>query len=78
MFCNVMDDQLEAFMFGKLITYPKLILSNNQPLFPNDNTENIPKNQQLTPNDFYKIQNTTKSKQLYIHLNIPSISNYKL
>ena len=23
----------------------------------------------MTPNDFYEIQNTTKSKQLYIHLN---------
>ena len=40
-----MDYQLEAFMFGKLIAYPKVILSNNQPLFPNYNTENIPKNQ---------------------------------
>ena len=61
-------------MLGKLITSPKLIQSNNQLLFPNDDTENIPKNQYLTPNDFYEIQNTTKSKQLYIHLNISSIS----
>ena len=32
------------------------------------------KSQYLTPNNFYEIQNTTKSKQLYIHLNISSIS----
>ena len=31
-------------------------------------------NQYLTPNNIYEIQNTTKSKQLYIHLNISSIS----
>ena len=43
-FHNLTDHQLKAFMFGKLITSPKLILSNNQLLFPNDNTENIPKN----------------------------------
>ena len=73
-FNNLTDHQLEAFMLGKLITSPKLIQSNNQLLFPNDDTENIPKNQYLTPNDFYEIQNKTKSKQLYIHLNISSIS----
>ena len=37
--------QLEVFMLGQLITAPKLIQSNNQQLFPNDDTENIPKNQ---------------------------------
>ena len=73
-FSNLTAHQLEAFMLGKLITSPKLMQSNNHLLFPNDDTENIPKNQYLTPNDFYKIQNTTKSKQLYIHLNISSIS----
>ena len=31
-------------------------------------------NQYLTPNNINEIQNTTKSKQLYIHLNISSIS----
>ena len=61
-------------MLGKLITSPKLIKSNNQLLFPNDDTENIPKNQYLTPNDFYEIPNTIKSKQLCIHFNISSIS----
>ena len=73
-FSNLTDHQLETFMLGKLITSPKLIQSNNQLLFPNDDTENIPKNQYLTPNNFYEIQNKTKSKQLYIHLNISSIS----
>ena len=61
-------------MLGKLITSPKLIKSNNQLLFPNDDTENIPKNQYLTPNSFYEIQNKTKNKQLYMNLNISSIS----
>ena len=61
-------------MLGKLKTSPKHILLNNQLLFPNDDTENIPKDQYLTANDFYEIQNTTKSKQFYIHLNISSIS----
>ena len=67
---NITNCQLEAFILGKLITSPKLILSNNQLLFPNNYTENILKNQYLTPNDFYKIQNTRKSKQLSIYLNI--------
>ena len=31
-------------------------------------------NQYLTPNNISEIQNATKSKQLYIHLNISSIS----
>ena len=62
LFSNLTDHQLEAFMLGKLITSPKLIQSNNQLLFPNDDTENILKNQYLTPNDFYEIQNTTKNK----------------
>ena len=62
-------------MLGKLITSTKLILSNNQILFPNDDTENIRKNQYLTPNDFYEIQNTTKSKrQLCKDINISAIS----
>ena len=74
LFSNLISHQLEAFMLGKLITFPKLIQSDNQLVFPNDDTENIPKNQYLTPNDFYEIQNTTKSKQVYIHLNISSIS----
>ena len=66
--------QLEAFMPGKLINSPRLIQSNNQLLFPNEDTENILKNQYMTPNNFNEIQNTTKSKQLYVHLNISSIS----
>ena len=28
-FCNLADHQLEVLMLGKLITFPKLILSNN-------------------------------------------------
>ena len=67
---NLTNRQLEAFILGKLITSPKLILANNQLLFPNNYTENILKNQYLTPSDFYKIQNTRKSKQLSIYLNI--------
>ena len=74
LFSNLTDHQLEAFMLGKLITCPKFIKSNNQLPFQNEDTENIPKNQYLTPNNLYEIQNTTKSKQLYIHLNISSIS----
>ena len=50
------------------------MLSNNQLLFPDDDLENKPKYQCLTRKDFYEIQNTTKSKQLYLHLNILSIS----
>ena len=42
-FSNFTDHHLEAFMIGKLIVSPKLILSNNQQLLPNDDTENIPK-----------------------------------
>lgn len=61
-------------MLGTLINSPNLKFSNFQLLFPNGNTENIPKNQFLTPNSFYEIQNTTKSEQLYIHLNISCIS----
>ena len=74
MFSNLTGHQLEAFMLGKLITSPKFIQSNNQLLFPNGDTENIPKNQYLTSNDFHEIQNTTKRKQLYIDLKISSIS----
>ena len=66
-FSNLTDHKLEVFIFGKLITSPKLIPSNHQVLFPNDNTGNIPKNQYMTPNDFYEIQNTTKSKHM-LHL----------
>ena len=73
LFNNLTDHQLEAFMFGKFITSLNLILSNNQLLFQNGDSENIPKKHYLTPNDFYEIQNTTKSKQLYINLSISSI-----
>ena len=61
-------------MLGTLINSPNFKFSNFQLLFPNGNTENRPKNQFLTPNSFYEIQNTTKSEQLYIHLNISCIS----
>ena len=72
-FISFADHQLMVFFLDMLITFPKLV-SNNQLLFPNDNSENISKNQYLAPADFYQIQNTTKSKQLYLLLNIPSIS----
>ena len=86
LFINLTDHQLESFMLGKLITSPKLIQLNNQLLFPNDDTENIPKNRYLTPYNFYEIQNTTKSKQLYtfkhiLHLQShwwSSLAEYKL
>ena len=52
------------------------MLSNTQLFFPDDDLENTQKNQCLVPNDFYEIQNTTKSKQLYLHLNISSIWYY--
>ena len=44
-FSNLADHQLEVFMLCKLITSPKLIQSNNHLVFPNDDKENIPKNQ---------------------------------
>ena len=75
-FSNFTDHQLDAFMLAALITSPKLNLSNNQLPFPNDDTENIPKYQFLTPNNFHEIQNTTKIKQFSIHLNISCISYY--
>ena len=71
---NITDHQLQVFILGTLITSPKLVLSNNKLLFPDDDTENIPKNQCLTPNNFFEIQNTTKRNQLYVHLNIFYIS----
>ena len=71
---NLTEHQLEAYMLRKLITSPKFILSNKQLFFPNDDTEKIPKNQHLAPNNFHDIENTTKHKQLYIHLNISFIS----
>ena len=52
------------------------MLSNNQLLFPDDDLENTQKIQCLKPNNFYEIQNTTKSKQLYLHLNMPFISHH--
>ena len=72
-FNNLTGHQLEALMLGKLLTSPKLVLSNTQLFFPDDDLENTQNNQCLTPNNFYEIQNTTKSKQLYLHLNISSI-----
>ena len=68
------NNLIEALMLGKLPTSPKLMVSNNQLLFPDNDLENALKSQCLIPNNFYEMQNTTNSKQLYLHLNISSIS----
>ena len=59
-FSNLTDQQLEAFILSKSITSPKLTLPIKQLLFPNDHTDNMPKNHYVTPNNFYEIQNTKK------------------
>ena len=73
-YSNLTDHQLEAFMLGKIITSPSLTLIENDLLFPNEILEDFSKTEYITPEDFFSSTYKIKSKELFIHLNISSIS----
>ena len=67
------DYQLIALMLGRVVTSPKLLLTNDCLLFPDEECENASKTELVTPDDFYQINNKN-SNNLFWHMNISSIS----
>ena len=69
LFSNPTDHHLEAFALCKSITSLKLIQSNNQLLFPDDGTENVPKKisaWHLTASIKFKFPKYSKKLKTYI------------
>ena len=67
------DYQLKAFMLGKVLTSPKLLSTNDYLLFPDEECENAAKTELTTPDNFYLINNNN-SNNLFLHMNISSVS----
>ena len=67
------DYQLKALMSVKVLTSPKLLSTNDYLLFPDEECENAAKTELMTPDDFYQINNNN-SNNLFLHLNISSMS----
>ena len=65
---------MEELITGKLLTSPKLTIEKNEIFFLSDDCENVIKNELYTPENFYKINTDQNSDNLFIHMNISSIS----
>ena len=66
------DYQLKALMLGKVLTSPKLLLTNDNLLFPDEECENAAKTEVMTPDDFYQVINNN-SNNLFLLMNISSV-----
>ena len=60
-------------MLCKVLTSPKL-LSNNYLHFPDEECKNAAKSELMAPNDLYQI-NSNNSNDLFLHMNISSVSH---
>ena len=60
-------------MLGKVLTSPKLLSKNDYLLFPDKEYQNIAKTELMTPDDFYQM-NSNNSNNLFLHMNISSVS----
>ena len=61
-------------MIGTFLTSPKLTIERNEILFPSDDCDNVTKNELYTPENLYKINTDQNSDNLFIHINISTIS----
>ena len=62
-------------MLGIVLTSPKLLSPNDYILFPDEECENAAKTKLMTPDGFYQINNNN-SNNLFLHMNISSVSYY--
>ena len=74
-YSKLSNTQLEELMAGKLLTSPKLTIEKkNRIIFPSDDCENVIKSELYTPENFYKINAAQNSDNLFILMNISSVS----
>ena len=66
------DYQLKALMLDKVLTSPKLLLTNDHLLFPDEECENAAKTEVMTPDDFYQVINNNSNNH-FLHMNISSV-----
>ena len=78
-FNKLTDYQLKALILGKVLTSPKLLLTNDYLLFLDEECENVAKTGLMTPDNSYQICNNN-SNNFFLHLNICPVSyhNYDL
>ena len=59
-------------MLGKVLTFPKLLSTNDYLLFPDEECENAAKTELMAPDDFYQISNNNLNN-LFLHMNISPV-----
>ena len=61
-------------MLGSLMTSPKQIIQENQVIFCNDKQSSVTTNEIYTPHEFHNHLKTLLPSNLYLHMNISSLS----
>ena len=61
-------------MLGSLMTSPKQIIQENQVIFPNDKQSSVTTKEVFTPDEFHNHLKTLLPSNLYLHMNISSLS----
>ena len=70
---KLIDYQLKALMLGKVLTFPKLLSTNDYLLFPDEECENAAKAKLMTPDNICQISNNNSNNHFF-HMNILSVS----
>ena len=73
-FSQLLNNQINNLMLGSLMTSPKQIIQENQEIFPNDKQSSVTANEIFTPNEFHNPLKTLLLSNLYLHMNISSLS----
>ena len=73
-FSQLSDNQINNQMLGSLITSPKLIIKENQVIFLIDKQGSVTTNEIFTPDEFHNYLKTLLPSNLYLHMNILSLS----
>ena len=73
-FSQLSDNQINNLMLGSLMTSRKQIIQENQVIFYNDKQSSVTTNDIFTPDEFHNYLKTLLPSNLYLHMNISSLS----
>ena len=68
------DNQINNLTVGSLMTSPKQIIQENQVIVPNTKQRSVTTNEIFTPDEFHNHLKTILPPNLYLHMNISSLS----